>query len=106
MSVELAGDVVRIVAPAWIEDVEPLFSLLRFGPARTVDLSAAGPLHTAVVQILLAFRPIVAEPPDDPFTAAWLWPLLHDTGTAFAAGAGPVANVLLPWSGEAGRKQT
>ena len=83
-------------------------SLLRSGLARSVDLSAAGPLHTAVLQALLVFRPAVTGLAGDPFVAAWLWPLLHDTGMAFAAGAAPVAHhVMLPWSlAKTARKQT
>jgi hypothetical protein len=41
-----------------------------------VDLTAAGPLHAAVLQVLLALRPPLDGPPGDSFTARWLVPLL------------------------------
>lgn len=82
MSVLWDGGVIRIGAPVRIEDAESLVALLQAGRARPVDLSAAGPLHTAVAQVLLAFRPPLAAPPTDPFTASWLLPLLGGTGHA------------------------
>ena len=76
MSVALAGEVIHIAGPGRIEDAETLASLLQAAPGRVVDLSMAGPLHTAIWQALMAFRPAVAGPVSDPFTAAWLLPLL------------------------------
>ncbi|MCR0981496.1 hypothetical protein [Roseomonas populi] len=76
MSVRLDGDAIRLDGPARVEDAEPLLALLHEGPGRTVDLDGAGPLHAAVVQVLLALRPPVRGTPADPFDARWLLPLL------------------------------
>ena len=76
MSLHAEGAVIRIEGEARVEDAEALLSLLQAAPGRTVDLAAAGPLHAAVVQVLLALRPPLAGPPGDPFTARWLAPLL------------------------------
>ncbi|WP_426959529.1 hypothetical protein [Muricoccus radiodurans] len=76
MSVRLEGSVIRIEGEARVEDAEALVSLLRDGAGRSVDLTAAGPLHAAVVQVLMALRPPLLGPAGDPFTARWLLPLL------------------------------
>ena len=77
MSARPDGDVIRLEGEARVEDAEPLLAFLLAAPGRAVDLSAAGPLHAAVVQVLLALRPPLAgPPPGDPFTARWLLPLL------------------------------
>ena len=76
MSVTLDGGVIRLAGAGRIEDAETLVALLQAHPGCLVDLAAAGQLHTAVVQVLLAFRPDLAGAPDDAFLAAWVMPLL------------------------------
>lgn len=75
MSVELVGNAIVLSGPARVEDAEPLVTLLQEG-GRSVDLTACGPLHAAVLQALLAFRPAVVGPAGDPFVETWLVPLL------------------------------
>jgi hypothetical protein len=41
-----------------------------------IDLQACTHLHTALAQVLAAFRPSRPVPPDDPFLASWLMPLI------------------------------
>jgi hypothetical protein len=76
MSVRLDGTAIRLEGACRVEDAEPLLLLLQEEAGRVVDLSGAGALHAAVVQVLLALRPPLAGPPADPFTARWLAPLL------------------------------
>ncbi|WP_158809484.1 hypothetical protein [Beijerinckia sp. L45] len=76
MSVRLEGDRVRLDGPCRVEDAEPLLMLLRADPRRAVDLTGAGPLHAAIVQVLLALRPPITGQPGDPFLRTWLIPLL------------------------------
>jgi hypothetical protein len=76
MSVRVDGSVIRLEGECRVEDAEPLLAALRAGTACSVDLTAAGHLHAAVVQVLMALRPALAGPPADPFTAKWLAPLL------------------------------
>jgi hypothetical protein len=76
MSVRVEGSVVRLIGECRVEDAEPLIAALQGGAALAVDLTSAGHLHAAVVQVLLALRPPLSGPPGDPFTAEWLVPLL------------------------------
>ncbi|MBV1800348.1 hypothetical protein [Siccirubricoccus sp. G192] len=76
MSVRLDGPVICLEGECRVEDTEPLLAALQGGPGRVVDLSGAGPLHAAIVQVLLALRPPLSGPARDPFTARWLLPLL------------------------------
>ncbi|MBF0335898.1 MAG: hypothetical protein HQL40_20035 [Alphaproteobacteria bacterium] len=39
-----------------------------------VDLRACEHLHAALLQVLLAARPRIVEPPADPFLARWAMP--------------------------------
>ncbi|MBP0445363.1 hypothetical protein J8J14_11285 [Roseomonas sp. SSH11] len=76
MSVRLDGAVIRLEGECRVEDAEPLLSLLQEEAGRVVDLSAAGRLHAAVVQVLLALRPPLSGEPADSFAARWITPLL------------------------------
>lgn len=57
-----------------VEDAETLLQALQEGPP-FVDLSGAGRLHTAVVQVLLAGTVVVSGEPSDPFARRYLMPL-------------------------------
>lgn len=76
MSVELVGDAIVLSAPSRVDEAETLAALLQAGRGRRVDLTGSGPLHAAVLQVLLAFRPEVLGPSDDAFVQEWLVPLL------------------------------
>jgi hypothetical protein len=76
MSVRLDGDAIRLEGRCRIEDAETLLGLLVEDGRRSIDLSLAGPLHSAVVQILMAAKPIISGRPDDPFLCAHVLPLL------------------------------
>ena len=51
-------------------------ALLAAAPGVAVGWSEAGGLHTAVVQVLLAFSPEMAGEPADAFSRRWIAPLL------------------------------
>ena len=76
MSVELDGDVVRLSGECGLEDCERLLALFAGGSGHRVDLSGAGPIHTAVFQVLQAKRPALSGTPRDDFFTTWLLPLL------------------------------
>ena len=76
MSVSLERDTIRLSGACRVEDAEPLLMLLRADAGRAVDLCDAGPLHAAVVQVLLALKPTISGPIGDPFVTMWLMPLL------------------------------
>ena len=77
MTVVLSGDVIGIHDPSRIEDAEPLLAWLQEDRSRSVDLSRAGCLHAAVVQILIAFRPRLVTTLNDPFMERWVYPLVR-----------------------------
>ncbi|MFC0389595.1 hypothetical protein [Muricoccus vinaceus] len=76
MGLVVEGQTIRLEGPARVEHAEPLLAFLQGGENRRVDLRGAGPLHAAVVQVLLALRPGLDGPAGDAFTARWLEPLL------------------------------
>ena len=80
MSVRVAGDVIHVLGSGAVEDAEPILAAMHEDPMRTVDLSKAAHLHSAIVQLLLAIAPPIAGMPGDPFYAAHLAPLLDPEG--------------------------
>ena len=74
MSVRLDGEIIRLEGRCHVEDAEPLLVLLQTGAHRTVDLSASETLHTAIVQLILAFRPFLAGDSADDFLRKWVMP--------------------------------
>ena len=77
MSVTCDGDVIRLVGVCGVEDAEPLAALCRAAPGAPVDVMAAGQVHSAVVQALLEFKPVIRGVPSDPFAAAWILPAVQ-----------------------------
>jgi hypothetical protein len=71
MSVTLDGEVVRLSGPCRVEDAEILLGMLA-GDGRLVDVTQAGHLHAAVLQVLMAFEPEIVGPAADEFVAYWL----------------------------------
>jgi hypothetical protein len=82
MTVRLDDRVIHLEGDCHVEDAEPLLHLLQTEPNRTVDISAVGAIHTAVLQLLLALRPRVVGRPKlggsdrDDFFECWITPLL------------------------------
>jgi hypothetical protein len=77
MSVRLAGGVIILEGDCPIDEAEPLLELLLANPGASVDWSACGQLHTAVVQVLLAARPPMEGEPGTPFLRRWIDPIIH-----------------------------
>ena len=82
MTVVLEGDIIRLRGDCPVADAEALVARLQEAPGRAVDLTGAGILHTAVVQVLLALQPPVLGPAGHPFVDRWIAPLLpmHRSG--------------------------
>jgi hypothetical protein len=72
MTVRLNGEQVRLEGECRVEEAETLVTLLQAAPDRIVDVSAAGHLHAAVFQVLLAMRPRMEGAPADAFVKQWL----------------------------------
>ncbi len=76
MSVRLAGDVIFLEGPCRVEDAEPLLGWLQADRGRTVDLAGAEHLHAAVLQVLMALRPMIQGSAEDIFLRDWITPAL------------------------------
>lgn len=72
MTVLLENNVIHLKGECLADDAEPLYSLWQSDPARPVDLSEAGTLHTAVVQALIVMAPAIRGAPSDRFTRDWI----------------------------------
>jgi hypothetical protein len=69
MTVRDDGDVIRLEGACRVEEAEALTALLQAG-LRPVDLALCREAHSAVLQVLLAFRPpILREPGAEPLRA-------------------------------------
>jgi hypothetical protein len=77
MSVRIDDAVIFLEGDCPVEDAEHLLTLLQESPQRRVDLTHAGHLHTATVQVLLAMRPPIAGQFADGFQSRWIAPLLE-----------------------------
>ena len=77
MTVRLAGDgTITLEDICQIEDAEKLQQYLLSDPAAPVDWRSCTAAHTAVVQILLASRPVVIGPPAGDWLKLYLDPLM------------------------------
>jgi hypothetical protein len=57
-----------------VEDAEPLLQLLHATPAAPCDWTRCNKLHTAVVQVVLAARPMLVGPCGNPWVQRWVAP--------------------------------
>jgi hypothetical protein len=76
MSVRVEHEIAYLIGDCRVEDAEPLLAYLQSAADRAVDLTGAGHLHTAVVQLLIAFKPHVIGPATDTFVQRWLVPVI------------------------------
>lgn len=76
MTTRLEGEIIRLEGACRVEEAEALAGLLAAG-GRVVDLGACETMHGAVVQALLAFRPLLAGAPSDAFLRELLVPALQ-----------------------------
>lgn len=60
MTVHLHTNVIRLTGTCRLEDVEPFAELLIADRSRAVDFSDCTQLHTAMLQLVLAFKPAIA----------------------------------------------
>jgi hypothetical protein len=77
MSVCLDNGVIILEGDCPVDEAESLLELLLANPGASVDWSACGQLHTAVVQVLLAARPPMGGEPGNPFLRRWIAPIIH-----------------------------
>ena len=58
-----------------VEDAEPLLQMLQATPAAPCDWTRCSHLHTAVLQVILAARPILVGPCGDSWIEQWIIPI-------------------------------
>ncbi|MEJ0093869.1 MAG: hypothetical protein WDN46_10620 [Methylocella sp.] len=78
MSLQLEGAIIHLIGECRVEDAEALLALLRADGARALDMKECTWLHTAVLQVVLAFRPAIAAPCEESFMAKWIFPAFAD----------------------------
>lgn len=79
MTIQTDGNMVRLAGRCGVDEAEALLSALLSGAA-TIDLSDCEHLHAAIVQVLMATRPVMIGSPA-PFLEAWVIPAIdraHD----------------------------
>ncbi|RZF64122.1 hypothetical protein EWE75_12280 [Sphingomonas populi] len=72
MSVRVEAGMIHLEGRCLVEDAEPLLLALQDNADATVSLAGATRLHMAVVQVLLAARPPLANIPVDLGAARFL----------------------------------
>jgi hypothetical protein len=72
MGMKLTKKRVTLEGTISVEDAEELSNWLRRSPKATVDVSSAGHVHAAVLQVLLALRPRLEGKAADPWLNAAL----------------------------------
>ncbi|HEV7689533.1 MAG TPA: hypothetical protein VGO52_01860 [Hyphomonadaceae bacterium] len=77
MSVELSNDgTIDLSGLCPLEDAEELLRLILGNPGSPVDWSDCGEAHTAVIQVLVAARPVLRGSPAGSFLRTWIEPLM------------------------------
>jgi hypothetical protein len=77
MSVRFEEGTLWLAGDCGVEEAETLLSLLQEHPGVAVAMPELRSLHTALLQVLLAFRPPLGAPPRDAGLARLLLPLLE-----------------------------
>lgn len=76
MPLRLARNRLCFEGECTVEEALPLLDYLQRPKPPRVDLRRCTHLHTALAQVLAVCRPPRAIPPEDPFLAQWVMPLL------------------------------
>ncbi|ARE40326.1 hypothetical protein RGUI_2185 [Rhodovulum sp. P5] len=87
MPVLTEGEIARIEGVAAVEEAEALVAFLEAGGERRVDLSGATHIHTAVLQVLMAYQPATVALPQAEDLNALLAPILHRDGATITHAA-------------------
>jgi hypothetical protein len=76
VALDFHDDRVALIGVCAAEEALELVDWLCRVERPTADLSACTNLHAAILQTLLAYQPVIAAPPTDPFLVRWILPLL------------------------------
>ncbi|WP_407527906.1 STAS domain-containing protein [Methylobacterium oryzisoli] len=72
MPLDLSSDRIALSGLCTIEEAEPLLAALRDTADPVVDIAGLERAHTAILQVLMACRPVLSGAPRDPVAAACL----------------------------------
>ncbi|EWY38675.1 hypothetical protein N825_12750 [Skermanella stibiiresistens SB22] len=76
MTVRRLDGVVILEGDCPVDEAEPLLDALLAMPGAAVDWSGCVQLHTSLVQVLLAVRPVTRGVPEGDFLKKWIAPIL------------------------------
>lgn len=75
MSVTLEQEAIVLSGSCGAEEAETLLALIQANRGKAVDVSGVEWAHTAMWQVLIAFRPPIKGAPSHEFIRQWLLPL-------------------------------
>lgn len=78
----LSAELVELSGQCGVEDAEALQRALLASPGSVIQWSGCDNLHAAVLQILLAAKPLVRGVPANPFLSTHIAPLLRVSASA------------------------
>ena len=78
MTVRRDGDVIHLEGDCPVEDAEMLAGLLEGSVGRAIDLSQCRSAHSAIIQSLLRFKPVLQGEPQSAFLREMIVPALRD----------------------------
>ncbi len=76
MALEFRDDEVRLIGACGAEEALELSEWFAKIESPKADLGTCTHLHAALLQTLLAFKPVVCVEPDDSFLRRWIAPIL------------------------------
>lgn len=82
MTVRVEGQTIHLEGRCRLEEAEQLLALFVQNPDHRVAIGASTSLHTAIVQILLAAKPMVLGRPANSFLSRFLSPVLENESSA------------------------
>lgn len=79
MPIQFSENLASFTEVCTVEEAEQLLQWLHDAPAGQLKLADCTHIHTAIVQVMMAGRAVIAWPPTDKDLARWLMPaLMHD----------------------------
>ncbi len=86
MTVKLDGDHIRLEGECRVEEAESLAALLHADRERPVDVGACRALHSAVLQVLVAYGADIRGAPEDIFLREAVLPAIRERQSVHSLG--------------------
>jgi hypothetical protein len=78
----LENDEILLIDACGAEEALELVDLLSKAERPTINLSRCTYVHAALLQTLLAYKPVISAAPTEPFLQRWIVPLLSRSAAA------------------------